>query len=99
MALAALLVAALALAACGGSSGDEASSDTDVNTLLDQTFSPNKDIKSGKVDLSLKAVTTGTSGGTIDVSLTGPFESQGAKNLPKFAMQVQASGQGQNIKA
>jgi hypothetical protein len=100
IALAALLVAALALVACGGGGGgDEASSDTDVDTLLEKTFSGGKDVKSGKIDLSVKASASGSTGGSFDVALTGPFESEGTKKLPKFALKVSASGQGQNIEA
>ncbi len=96
----AALVAAMVLVACGGGDGgDEASSDTDVDTLLEQTFSGDKKIDSGKIDLSLKASATGTSGGSFDVSLTGPFQSEGAEKLPKFAFELAASGQGQNIEA
>ena len=101
-ALVALIAATTALVACGGSSsGDSASSDTDVNTLLDKTFSgSSKGVKSGRIDLSLKVnVTGGTTSGPIDVSLSGPFENQGAKKLPKLDLSVSASGQGQNIKA
>jgi len=100
-ALVALIAATTALVACGGGdSGESASSDTDVNTLLDKTFNGSKDVKSGKIDLSLKAeVTGGDASGPIDVSLSGPFESQGAKKMPKFDMDLSASGQGQNIKA
>jgi len=99
LALAALFAAMVLVACGGGDGGDEASSDTDVDTLLEQTFSGDKKIDSGKIDLSLKASATGTEGGEFDVSLTGPFESQGAENLPKFAFQVAATGQGQNIEA
>jgi len=102
LALAALLVAAVALVACGGGDGASADSGTDVDTLLDQTFSGSKKIESGKVDLSLKAdVSGGSTGvsGPISVKLSGPFESQGAKKLPKFNFDVAASAQGQDIKA
>ena len=59
------LVAALALAvgACGGG-GDEASSDTDVNTLLKDTFKGNKDVKSGKLNLALKVDAKGGTSST-----------------------------------
>jgi hypothetical protein len=99
LALAALLAAMVLVACGGGGDGEEASSDTDVDTLLEQTFSGDKKIDSGKLDLSLKATASGTNGGEFDVSLTGPFESQGAENLPKFAFKVAATGQGQNIEA
>jgi hypothetical protein len=95
----ALLAAVLAFSACGG--GDTASSSTDVNALLKDTFSGDKQIKSGKLALSLRIETTGGSGSQspITVSLSGPFESQGAKKLPKLALQARLEGAGQNIQA
>jgi len=110
VALVALLVATTVLVACGGDGGSDsgggggetASTDTDVNTLLEKTFTGSKDVKSGKIDLSVNAdVSGGSSGvsGPVSLKLSGPFESQGAKKLPKFAFTVEASGQGQNIKA
>jgi hypothetical protein len=97
------LVAALALAvgACG-SSGDEASSDTDVNTLLTDTFKGNKDVKSGKLNLALKVDAKGGSSSTqgpISVSITGPFQTEGKQKLPKFDIDFAFEGAGQSIKA
>jgi hypothetical protein len=100
--LAILALAAVGLTACGGGGGDEASSSTDVNTLLDKTFTGKKDIKSGKFDLSVKVnVSGGESGanGPFDLTLSGPFQTEGTKKLPKFDLELAANGQGQNIKA
>ena len=105
LALLALFVASTALVACGGGdgggSGDEASADTDVNTLLDKTFSGDKKVESGKIDLSVNADVTGDASvsGPISVRLSGPFETQGESRLPKFAMTAEVQGQGQEIKA
>jgi hypothetical protein len=104
-ALTALLVACTALVACGGGDGggggDGASADTDVNTLLDKTFSGDKKVEKGKIDLSLNVDVSGDQSvsGPISVRLSGPFETQGDQKLPKFALSVEAQGQGQNIKA
>lgn len=102
----ALLIAALALVACGGgddAGGEKVSSDADVNTLLDQTFSgKDKKVDSGKVDMKLKLNVSGggsSLNGPIDISLSGPFQSEGATKLPKFDLDVAFSGAGQNIKA
>jgi hypothetical protein len=99
-----LLLGTVGLAACGGSSsgGSAASSSTDVNTLLNKTFTGKKDIKSGKFDLSIKVnVSGGSSGasGPFDVRLAGPFQSDDKAKLPKFDFSLEANGQGQNIKA
>ena len=75
--LAALLaVAALAVAACGGDS-KEASADTDVNTLLDDTFKGNKDVKSGNLNLALNVDAQNAEGvnGPVTLKISGPFQS------------------------
>ena len=47
------LVALTGLVACGGDDA-KVSESTDVNTLLKETFTGKKDVKSGKFDLSVK---------------------------------------------
>jgi hypothetical protein len=103
------LLAALALvvAACGGSDenggGQEASADTDVNQLLTQTFSGTKKVESGNLNLKLQIEAQGGQadqlGGPVSVSLAGPFQSQGGGKLPKFRLEANVQGGGQNIKA
>lgn len=97
------LIAALAIgvAACGSSSSDSASSSTDVNTLLSDTFKGNKDVKSGKLNLSLKVEPKGVQGvnGPVALTISGPFQSQGKGKLPKFDIAFAFEGAGQNIKA
>jgi hypothetical protein len=99
--LALLAALALGVAACGGG-GDEASSDTDVNTLLKDTFRGNKNVKSGKLNLALKVDAKGGSSSTqgpISVSVAGPFQSEGKQKLPKFDIDFAFEGAGQSIKA
>jgi hypothetical protein len=95
------LIAALALvvAACGG--GSEASSDTNVNTLLAKTFKGNKKVESGKLNLSLRVNAKGTQSadGPISLSVSGPFQTQGKGKLPKFDISFAFEGAGQSIKA
>lgn len=92
------LLAVTGLAACGG---DEATSSTDVNKLLDDTFSGDKKMDSGKLDLALKLDVQGSGAvqGPVNVKLSGPFESQGAEKLPKFDMEASFEGAGQSLKA
>ena len=95
---------AMAVAACGGSDGggDEASADTDVDSLLTDTFDgKNKKIDSGKLDLSLKIDAKNTEGvsGPITLSIAGPFQSEGKQKLPKFKIDFAFEGAGQSIKA
>ena len=88
-----LLAAVAVLAACGGGGSDR--SDLSPNEVLDQTFSGDNDkVDSGKLDLKLKVDVQGKQAGTIDASLSGPFESQGTNKIPKFDLDVAASGSG-----
>jgi hypothetical protein len=101
--LALLATLALAVGACGGDGGgggDEASADTDVDTLLSDTFKGNKDVKSGKLALKLDIDAKGAEvEGPISVSLGGPFQSKGDKQLPTFDIDFAFEGGGQSIKA
>src|SRR5690349_6436262 len=100
-----LLITLLAMAVvtgCGGGSSDSASSSTDVNQLLKDTFSGQHSVKSGKLNLAIKASSTGGSSSTqgpISVTLSGPFQSQGTGKLPKLALDAKVDGAGQNITA
>ena len=98
--LALLAALALGVAACGGG-GDEASADTDVDTLLSDTFKGNKDVKSGKLDLKLNVDAKGTEGveGPITLRIGGPFQSEGKQKLPKFDIDFAFEGAGQSITA
>jgi hypothetical protein len=100
LALAAVL--ALAVAACGGSD-DEASSSTSVDQLLRQTFSGDREVASGRLDLSLKIEGSGGEaagmGGPVTVRLFGPFTSEGDGRLPRFALDAELQGGGQRITA
>ena len=92
------LLAVTGLVACGG---DEASESTDVDKLLEDTFSGEKKIDSGKFDLAVKLDVQGSGAvqGPINVRLAGPFESQGPKKLPKFDIEASFEGAGQSFKA
>jgi hypothetical protein len=92
--------AALAVAACGGGS-KSASSSTDVDQLLKDTFSGgDRAIKSGKISLSLHIQTQGgTNAQPIDVSISGPFESQGSAKLPKLALKAKLAASGASYEA
>ena len=98
-----LLLAALtaaALAACGGD-GNEASSSTDVNQLLEETFKGDKKVDSGRLTLALAVDAQGGQAGSgpFNVKLAGPFQTQGDRKLPKLKMDLEFAGSGQNVKA
>jgi hypothetical protein len=92
---------ALAVGACGGGDEDKATSSTDVNQLLKDTFSGKNKVDSGKLDLLMKidSNAAGAATGPVTVKLAGPFESQGTGKLPKFALDASLSGAGQNLQA
>ena len=95
-----LLLCASLLASCGGDDGG-GGTDESAQQLINQTFSGEKKVDSGKVsmDLSAKLEATGAAAsqleGPIALKLTGPFQSRGEDKLPEvdFDMTVSASGQ------
>src|SRR6188472_2796322 len=98
------LIAAL-LVGCGGGdegSGTSADEDTSVDQVLEDTFSGEKKVDSGKLDLAIKVDVQGGDSqvqGPISLSLSGPFQTQGKGKLPKFDMDAAFEGAGQNFKA
>jgi len=98
------LVAMSALAACGASDtgGEPVESEADVNTILEQTFSgKDKKVDSGKFDLAMTINASGGDtelSGPVELKVSGPFQSQGAKKIPKFDIDAEFTGSGQNIK-
>jgi hypothetical protein len=102
----ALLLAATALVACGGgdnkTSGKKLSSTSDPQQILDDTFSGGKTVESGKFALKMTINATGggsTLQGPVDITLGGPFQSQGKGKVPKFDIDLEFKGAGQDIKA
>jgi hypothetical protein len=87
---AALIALATAFTACGGSSSSKSGEDPQ-KVINEATL---KGIKSGNLDLSLGVKATGSEGGNLDVSLSGPFQSEGegSKQLPELDMTAKASG-------
>src|SRR4051812_41699574 len=85
--------AALALSACGGGDGDSG----DAKALLKDAFS--KPISSANVSLDLSAKIDGVPqlSQPITFKMTGPYESQGAKKVPKLDWDVNVSGGGQTF--
>ena len=90
-----LLVCAFGVAACGG--GD----DVDVDEVLRQTFAEDKDIKSGRLDLSLRLDAEGSEQlrGPVTARLAGPFATTGAQELPRFDLEANLDAGGQSIRA
>ena len=90
----ALLACALGVAACG----DDA--DFDVDQVLQETFGEDKNIKSGRVDVSLRLDAEGLASlqGPVGLRLAGPFVTQG-EGLPHFDFEADLNAGGQSIRA
>lgn len=87
-------VTVLLLSACGG--GDDS-----VDSLLKQTFSPDKSVKSGRLNAQLDADVQGIQGltGPVRLRLSGPFESVGKGQMPRFDFTLSLSASGQSFNA
>ena len=94
--LALIVAGALGLGACGGGGGGG-----DADKVLKETFAGNKKVTSGKVEIKLGLDPEGGSlGGPLSLTLSGPFQSQGPKTLPKFDFDLALSlGAGRTITA
>jgi len=92
-----LLVLPLLAAGCSSSGGGDAS----TPTLLKDTFSSDKAVKSGRLDVSLGVQAQGLASLTAPVAfkLAGPFTSIGSGKLPKFDFDLDIAAGGQTIQA
>ena len=86
--LASLIALAAVLAACGSSSS-KGNSEDPQKVVNEATL---KGIKSANVDLSLVAKVEGKEGGTLNVSLSGPFQSEGKGQLPELDLSAKVNG-------
>jgi hypothetical protein len=84
------------LAGCGG---DDSSSGQDPQTVLDETFSNDQSISSGNLDLKLGVDAGGDQGGSLDVSLSGPFQGEpdNQQAIPELDLSATATGSGDNF--
>jgi hypothetical protein len=83
----ALLALATALAACGSSSS---SNSENPQKVVDEATL--KGIKSGNLNLSLGVKVDGNEGGNLNVSLSGPFQSEGKGQPPQLDMSGKVNG-------
>jgi hypothetical protein len=92
-----LLVLPLLAVGCGSSDGGNAT----TSTLLKDTFSGGKTVKSGKLDVALGVDAQGlpTLTGPVAFKLAGPFSSVGDGKLPKFDFDLDIAAGGQTIQA
>jgi hypothetical protein len=95
LAVLALLVALAATAAACGSSDSSAdkASGADAATLLRDTFGADHPIRSGRVDADLDVTGVKALGNQpLSLHLNGPFQTNGGKELPDFALGVDFQG-------
>lgn len=80
----ALVALSAALAACGGGSSDDPQTVVEEATL--------KGVESGKIDLAVDVNVQGEKGGKVDVSLSGPFQSESEAEYPELSLAVSSKG-------
>jgi uncharacterized membrane protein YgcG len=80
------------VAGCGGDDGG----DEDPQQVLDETFSNDQEVNSGVIDLSLSGSAEGEEGGSLDASLSGPFQGDASQEgeFPEFDLTASVSGEG-----
>ncbi|MDX6731828.1 MAG: hypothetical protein QOC54_1776 [Baekduia sp.] len=85
-----LLLALVALGASACGSGGSSSRGGDATALLKDTFGADHPIRSGRIDANLDVDLKGFAqlADPLSLHLTGPFQSNGGKNLPDFALQL-----------
>ena len=80
----ALIALSAALAACGGGSSDDPQTVVEEATL--------KGIESGKLNLAVAVNVQGEKGGKVNVSLSGPFQSESEAEYPELDLAFSAKG-------
>lgn len=81
---AALIAIASVLAACGGGGSDDPQSVVDEATL--------QGIESGDLDLAVDVGVVGEKGGDVEISVSGPFQSDDEADLPDLDISFTAKG-------
>ncbi|MGH2952026.1 MAG: hypothetical protein ACRDKX_08285 [Solirubrobacterales bacterium] len=92
-----LAVCALALpipAAVAGC-GDDESSDEDPQTVLDETLHNEESLSSGNLSVTASATAAGKQGGSVEASLSGPFQGdpEDTAAIPQLDLTASASGE------
>jgi len=81
------------VAGCGG---DDASSDVDPQTVLDETFNNDEQVSSGDLSISFDGSAEGDQGGSVEFSLSGPFQGdpENPNAIPQLDWTGSVSGEG-----
>src|SRR3954454_17911350 len=82
------------VSACGGGYDS-------VDSLLSQTFAPDKSVKRGRINAQLDAYVQGIQGldGPVRLRLSGPFQSAGKGEVPRFDFTLGLTAGGQTFTA
>ena len=86
-----LIAIAAAFAACGSSGGSD-----DPQSVVDEATL--QGIESGKLDLAAKVAVQGEKGGNLDISLSGPFQSEEDADTPDLDLAFSVDGNIDNEK-
>lgn len=81
----ALIVIAAALSACGSGGGSD-----DPQSVVDEATM--QGVESGKIDLAVKAGVKGKKGGNLNISLSGPFQSEEGQETPELDLAFSVDG-------
>jgi hypothetical protein len=94
VALLALLAGALGAVACSDDGQDAAG-------VLAATFGEDKDVRSGRIDLSVRVDAPGLADleGPVGLRLSGPFATSGDGELPRFDLGLRLDGGGRTLDA
>jgi len=79
------------LTACGGSG--------DAKKIVSETFSGHKKVDSANLALALDVTPQGGSSGPVSIKLSGPFQNQGANQVPRFDFNLGITVKGQSLSA
>ncbi len=86
-----LIAFAAALSACGSGSGSD-----DPQSVVDEATL--QGIESGKIAMAVKAEVQGKKGGNLDISLSGPFQSEEEAETPDLELSFSVNGKIDNEK-
>jgi hypothetical protein len=90
LAVGAIALAPAVVAGCGGDDGG----DVDPQTVLDETFNNDERVSSGNLSLSIGGSAEGDQGGSLEASLSGPFQGDpdNAAAIPQLDWTGEISG-------
>ena len=89
------LAAPVTLVACGGD--DDDGGDEDPAAVLQAAFSTDTEFESGVINIGINGSLEGTSSGSIDASVSGPFQQGAEGEPPELQLDADASVSAENL--